>query len=145
MQVIKRKPLIDGFSEEGIIPSSDKKTQGKIELAQVGFAYPSRPNIQVCKGYNLTINPGETVALVGPSGCRKVVSTFLKCHVMLYRDSIFPLVLIEISTCMLLKMLSLPSSICYCDFMILNRGASVLMARTLKISMFVGCAVRWVM
>ena len=77
MQVIKRKPSIDGFSEEGIIPSSDKKTQGKIELAQVGFAYPSRPNIQVCKGYNLTINPGETVALVGPSGCGKVVLTFL--------------------------------------------------------------------
>lgn len=31
-----------------------------------------RPNIEVCNGYNLTVKAGETVALVGASGCGKV-------------------------------------------------------------------------
>jgi hypothetical protein len=45
---------------------------GTIELKDVTFAYPSRPNIQVCKGYNLSIKAGETVALCGASGGGKV-------------------------------------------------------------------------
>lgn len=40
-------------------------------LDNVQFAYPARPDIQVCKGYNLTIEPGETVAFVGRSGAGK--------------------------------------------------------------------------
>lgn len=41
---------------------------GRIELRSVNFAYPTRPGVQVCKGYSITIEPGEVVALVGPSG-----------------------------------------------------------------------------
>lgn len=47
-------------------------TVGTIELSNVTFAYPSRPNIEVCKGYNLSIKAGETVALCGASGGGKV-------------------------------------------------------------------------
>jgi ATP-binding cassette subfamily B (MDR/TAP) protein 1 len=68
-KVINRKPLIDGFSEDGLKPK--EKTKGKINLKDVQFAYPSRPDINICNGYNLSIEPGQLVALVGSSGCGK--------------------------------------------------------------------------
>ncbi|KAK9823789.1 hypothetical protein WJX72_005523 [[Myrmecia] bisecta] len=41
---------------------------GDLELRDVWFAYPARPDINVLKGINLHIQPGRKVALVGPSG-----------------------------------------------------------------------------
>ncbi|OMO62948.1 hypothetical protein CCACVL1_22562 [Corchorus capsularis] len=41
---------------------------GEVELDDVWFAYPSRPNHMVLKGITLTLQPGSKVALVGPSG-----------------------------------------------------------------------------
>ena len=80
MEIIDRKPLIDGFSEKGSKPS--EKPKGNIEFKDVVFAYPSRPNINVCKGYNLSIKSGETVALVGASGCGKstVINLLLRFY-----------------------------------------------------------------
>ncbi|KAL0415970.1 UNVERIFIED_CONTAM: ABC transporter B family member 25 [Sesamum latifolium] len=40
----------------------------EVELDDVWFAYPSRPNIMVLKGITLTLQTGSKVALVGPSG-----------------------------------------------------------------------------
>lgn len=40
----------------------------EVELDDVWFAYPSRPNHMVLKGINLKLQPGSKVALVGPSG-----------------------------------------------------------------------------
>jgi ABC-type oligopeptide transport system ATPase subunit len=37
----------------------------------VHFHYESRPEVKILKGINLKINPGQTVALVGSSGCGK--------------------------------------------------------------------------
>lgn len=41
------------------------------------FSYPSRESVQVLKGLNFTIKTGETLALVGASGCGKSTSVAL--------------------------------------------------------------------
>ena len=55
---------------------------GKIEFKNVWFRYPTRRHEWVLRGLNLTINPQETVALVGESGCGK--STFVSLLMRFY-------------------------------------------------------------
>lgn len=45
--------------------------QGKVEMRNLVFAYPSRLDNPVFNDFNLLINPGEKIALVGPSGAGK--------------------------------------------------------------------------
>ncbi|WP_373635625.1 ABC transporter transmembrane domain-containing protein [Yoonia sp. SS1-5] len=45
--------------------------EGAISFDNVQFSYPSRPGISALDHIDLTIAPGETVALVGPSGAGK--------------------------------------------------------------------------
>uniref|UniRef100_A0A1I7RMV3 ABC transporter ATP-binding protein n=1 Tax=Bursaphelenchus xylophilus TaxID=6326 RepID=A0A1I7RMV3_BURXY len=49
----------------------ERKVEGNIEFEDVSFAYPTRPHSEVLKSINISIKPGETVALVGPSGAGK--------------------------------------------------------------------------
>ncbi|KAJ1826350.1 hypothetical protein LPJ70_007773, partial [Coemansia sp. RSA 2708] len=45
--------------------------RGEISFRNIHFSYPSRPDVQILKGFNLEIRPGQKVALVGESGCGK--------------------------------------------------------------------------
>lgn len=44
---------------------------GLIQFKDVNFCYPTRPEVKVLKGVNMKVEPGQTVALVGQSGCGK--------------------------------------------------------------------------
>jgi ATP-binding cassette subfamily B protein len=56
--------------------------QGRITLQGVGFHYPTRPDTAALEDFSLTVEPGETVALVGPSGAGKstVFQLLLRFH-----------------------------------------------------------------
>ncbi|KAG0202785.1 Multidrug resistance protein 1 [Mortierella sp. GBA30] len=45
--------------------------KGSLGLEKVDFCYPTRANIQIFKGVDISVKPSQTVALVGPSGCGK--------------------------------------------------------------------------
>ena len=45
--------------------------KGHVIIDHVDFHYPSRPNAAALQDFSLTVEPGETVALVGPSGAGK--------------------------------------------------------------------------
>ena len=86
LTLISRQPLIDGYSEDGIVPVSSHlvslslhhhryqpqdSTTGSVTVNQAHFIYPSRPDVPVLKGLSVSVKSGQTLALVGPSGCGK--------------------------------------------------------------------------
>ncbi|ENI01981.1 hypothetical protein COCC4DRAFT_202734 [Bipolaris maydis ATCC 48331] len=67
-KTIDRKSPIDPLSEEGKIPDV---CNGFIEIKDVSFAYPARPDITVLKNLTVSAPAGKTTALVGASGSGK--------------------------------------------------------------------------
>jgi ABC transporter fused permease/ATP-binding protein len=53
------------------------RLRGEVELRDVSFHYPSRPEIAVLTDISLKARPGEVTALVGPSGAGKSTLTAL--------------------------------------------------------------------
>jgi ATP-binding cassette, subfamily B, bacterial len=47
------------------------QTKGEVCFEAVSFAYPSQPDRLILEDLDLTVRPGESVALVGPSGAGK--------------------------------------------------------------------------
>lgn len=66
--LLDRKPKIDAWSTDGKYLDS---MEGHLEFRDVHFRYPTRPEQPVLRGLNLTVKPGQYVALVGASGCGK--------------------------------------------------------------------------
>lgn len=76
-EIIDRKPQIQS-PESFEIQQNGNGTAYKTNVVQQGvsyrglnFSYPSRPHIKVLQNFNLDINQGQTVALVGASGSGK--------------------------------------------------------------------------
>lgn len=58
---------------------------GRIQYQQVGFAYPSRPDLPVLKGIDLDVEKGQKIALVGQSGSGK--STIVQLLMRFYNTN----------------------------------------------------------
>ncbi|KAF2304814.1 hypothetical protein GH714_038039 [Hevea brasiliensis] len=67
-ETICRKPAIDAYDTRGKILDD---ICGDIELRDIHFRYPARPNEQIFSGFSLSIASGTTAALVGQSGSGK--------------------------------------------------------------------------
>ncbi|KAJ0081187.1 hypothetical protein Patl1_10099 [Pistacia atlantica] len=65
---IKRTPSIDVYDMSGITLD---KINGVIELKDVYFRYPARPEVHIFSGFSLYVPSGTTAALVGQSGSGK--------------------------------------------------------------------------
>ncbi|CAK4709982.1 unnamed protein product, partial [Aphanomyces euteiches] len=66
--ILARQSQIDASNMNGQVPM---ECHGVIEACDLHFAYPSRPEDPILRGYSLTIHKGETVAFVGASGSGK--------------------------------------------------------------------------
>ncbi|KHN45007.1 ABC transporter B family member 11 [Glycine soja] len=67
-ETIKRKPEIDAYDTTG---RQLDDIRGDIELREVCFSYPTRPDELIFNGFSLSIPSGTTTALVGESGSGK--------------------------------------------------------------------------
>ncbi|MCO5550509.1 hypothetical protein L7F22_003996 [Adiantum nelumboides] len=67
LEMIKRKPLISR-NKDGL---TLQQISGNIELQNVSFSYPSRPDINIFQKFSLSIPAGKVVAIVGGSGAGK--------------------------------------------------------------------------
>ncbi|PHU06478.1 ABC transporter B family member 19 [Capsicum chinense] len=67
-RIIDHKPSVDKNAETGLELDT---VSGQLELKNVDFSYPSRPEIKILNDFNLIVPAGKTIALVGSSGSGK--------------------------------------------------------------------------
>ncbi len=65
MSLLDEKAEVMGDDSEVI------RIKGKVEFKEVCFSYPTRPDVEVLKGLNFSLEAGQTIALVGESGAGK--------------------------------------------------------------------------
>jgi ATP-binding cassette subfamily B (MDR/TAP) protein 1 len=68
--ILDRNSLIDYSIGKGDKPDLDT-IKGETTLTRGEFSYPTRPDVSVLNGMDVFAKPGETIALVGQSGCGK--------------------------------------------------------------------------
>ena len=67
-ELLAERPAIAAPASPVALP---RPPLGRVAFEGVGFRYPSRPDRSALEGFTLYVEPGETVALVGPSGAGK--------------------------------------------------------------------------
>ncbi|XP_007494388.2 bile salt export pump isoform X1 [Monodelphis domestica] len=67
-QLLDYQPKINVYSHTG---EKWDNFKGSIDFVDCKFTYPSRPSVQVLNGFSVSVKPGQTLALVGSSGCGK--------------------------------------------------------------------------
>lgn len=73
----------DGLSIDGIVPNtslSSNVSNTKIEFRKVTFSYPNRKDAKIFKNFSIIVEPGTSLALVGPSGGGKNSHIQLHTH-----------------------------------------------------------------
>jgi len=68
MELLAIEPVIKAPENPVAMPTPP---EGRVRFEHVTFQYPTRPDISALDDFNLMVEPGETVALVGPSGAGK--------------------------------------------------------------------------
>lgn len=71
LELMQAKSKIAAPTPPEVIDDTGHSKGLQVSFDDVEFSYPSRPNVVVLDNLNFTIQPGETVALVGPSGAGK--------------------------------------------------------------------------
>ncbi|CAL4970905.1 unnamed protein product [Urochloa decumbens] len=66
--ILDKETKIDPNSPEGYKPV---KLKGEVDIREIDFAYPSRPDVIIFKRFSLSIKQGKSTALVGQSGSGK--------------------------------------------------------------------------
>ena len=67
-ELLDERPEIAAPANPRALPSPP---EGRVVFDAVTFHYPARPSLPALHAFSLTVEPGETVALVGPSGAGK--------------------------------------------------------------------------
>jgi ATP-binding cassette subfamily B (MDR/TAP) protein 1 len=67
--LLDRQPLINGLEALGYVPPQGEEFDvGSLEMRNVSFFYPFRPDVQVLKNLSFEVSSGDSLGLVGPSG-----------------------------------------------------------------------------
>lgn len=67
-ELLSEEPAITAPASPVALP---QPARGEVAFENVSFAYPTRPDRSALHGLFFTVKPGETVAIVGPSGAGK--------------------------------------------------------------------------
>jgi len=71
-ELLQQQPDIAPPAHPVPLPApTHRAPSGQVSFESVRFHYPSRPDAPALEGFDLRVEPGETVALVGPSGAGK--------------------------------------------------------------------------
>ena len=78
LEILAEVPAIAAPASPALLPAP----QGRVAFENVTFHYRSRPDTPALHDFSLALEPGETVALVGPSGAGKttVLQLLLRFH-----------------------------------------------------------------